>query len=94
MYNCVLSASVTFDEVASVINSNGRPGRSGYAGDGYCYCNDCVPTDFKSTDKAILRTDEWDYPGPSCDICNKKLPVKLIHYPSCDCGCIPDGDLL
>ncbi len=52
--------------------------------DGYVLCTDCE--DGSTVDEnnesgyvfPIFASDEWDYPGPSCDICLEKIDVVLL----------------
>jgi hypothetical protein len=71
-------------ELARVDHSGGWPGRSGYAGDGVAYCVDCVPESVEVDENAILRGEEWDAPGPTCDRCHDPLDVTLLIYPETD----------
>jgi hypothetical protein len=68
------------EQLAKTDHSNGYPGRAGYVGNADAYCNECVPEEFRETDRAILCSSEWDYPGASCCVCLKRLQTKVLVY--------------
>jgi len=70
----------SFEEVADSDHSKGYPGVAGYVGNADVYCNECVPSEYEESDRAILTTSAWDYPGTSCCVCFKRLDTSVLVY--------------
>ena len=58
---------------------------TGYTHDGAAYCPDHRPSADTKEVGVIYLGDEWDCPGPSCDVCHELIECTPLHHR--DCGC-------
>jgi len=83
----VITARETeYDVVRDTMRHDGKQVPGGCAGfvvhECTVLCHECYDATQYDDADMIMGWDEWDYPGYTCEDCNRWLDVRLLVYPN------------